>query len=291
MSSARRRFTLVIKCRDTKGIVAAVSGYLAQNDASIVESNQFNDSTSDLFFMRTVFRQDGPNMPALEGLRAGFGAIAERFGMTWQLHDDAVKPKLLIMVSKWGHCLYDLLHRWKAGLLPVDIPGVVSNHEDMRSFVEWNGIPFHHLPVDKDDKASKAAQEARILQLVGELRIDLVVLARYMQVLSAQTCDALSGRCINIHHSFLPSFQGARPYHQAHERGVKIIGATAHYVTSDLDEGPIIEQGVERVSHAHTPNQWVAIGRDVECAVLARAVNWHIEHRVMLHGRRTVVFA
>ena len=288
MSSSRRRFTLIVKCRDTKGIVAAVSGYLAQNDASIVESNHFNDSISDLFFMRTVFRQDGPGMPALDGLRAGFGAIADRFGMTWELHDDSVKPKLLIMVSKWGHCLSDLLHRWRAGLLPVDIPAVVSNHEDMRSFVEWNGIPFHYLPVDKDNKA---AQEAHLLKLVADLDIDLVVLARYMQVLSPELCNELSGRCINIHHSFLPSFQGARPYHQAHARGVKIIGATAHYVTSDLDEGPIIEQGVERVSHAHTPNQWVAIGRDIECAVLARAVNWHVEHRVMIHGNRTVVFA
>jgi formyltetrahydrofolate deformylase len=288
MSNVRRRFTLVVKCRDRKGIVAAVSGYLARNDASIVESNQFNDATSDLFFMRTVFRQDGANMPAPDALRAGFSAVAEPFGMTWELHDDSVKPRLLILVSKWGHCLYDLLHRWRAGLLPVDIPAVISNHEDMRSFVEWNGIAFHHLPIDKDHKA---AQEARILQLVGELEIDLVVLARYMQILSPQSCALLSGRCINIHHSFLPSFQGARPYHQAHERGVKIIGATAHYVTSDLDEGPIIEQGVERVSHAQTPNQWVAIGRDIECAVLARAVSWHIEHRVMIHGRGTVVFA
>ncbi len=291
MPHSRRRFTLVVKCRDTKGIVAAVSGYLAQNDASIVESNHFNDSTSGLFFMRTVFRQDGPNMPAPDRLREGFGDIAAHFGMTWELYDDGVRPRLLILVSKFGHCLYDLLHRWRAGLLPVDIPAVVSNHEDMRSFVEWNGIPFHYLPVDKEDKAAKAAQEARILQLVDELHIDLVVLARYMQILSPQMCAALAGRCINIHHSFLPSFQGARPYHQAHARGVKIIGATAHYVTSDLDEGPIIEQDVERVSHAHTPNQWVAIGRDIECAVLARAVAWHIEHRVMIHGRGTVVFA
>jgi len=290
MSSSRRRFTLVIKCRDTKGIVAAVSGYLAQNDASIVESNQFNDATSDLFFMRTVFRQDGPNMPAVEGLRDGFGAIAQRFGMTWQLHDDRVKPKLLIMVSKWGHCLYDLLHRWNAGLLPVDIPAVVSNHEDMRSFVEWNGIPFHCLPVDKDDPGSKVAQEARLLELVAELEVDLVVLARYMQVLSTQTCDALSGRCINIHHSFLPSFQGARPYHQAHERGVKIVGVTAHYATAELDDGPIIDQDVVRVSHRDAVEDLQRRGRDLEVVVLARAVRAHVEHRVLVHGRRTVVF-
>jgi formyltetrahydrofolate deformylase len=291
MSSSSDRFTLVVKCRDTKGIVAAVSGFLAQNDASIVESNHFNDAISDQFFMRTVFRPDGPAMPDLERLRAGFAPVAERFGMTWQLYDDRVKPRLLIAVSKFGHCLYNLLHRWRAGLLPVDIAAVFSNHEDMRSFVEWSGIPYYHLPVNKDDKRDKAAQEARILKLIDELKIDLVVLARYMQILSPQMCAALAGRCINIHHSFLPSFQGARPYHQAHARGVKIIGATAHYVTSDLDEGPIIEQGVERVSHAHTPDQLAAIGRDIECAVLARAVHWHIEHRVMLDGAKTVVFA
>jgi len=288
MSSARRRFTLIIKCVDTKGIVAAVSGFLAANDASIVESNHFNDSTNNLFFMRTVFRQDGPGMPPLPRLREDFAPVATRFGMSWQLYDDSVKPRLLIGVSKHGHCLYDLLHRWRAGLLPVDIPAVFSNHEDMRSFVEWSGIPFHYLPVDND---TRQAQEARILALVSELKIDLVVLARYMQVLSTGMCTALAGRCINIHHSFLPSFQGARPYHQAHARGVKIIGATAHYVTSDLDEGPIIEQGVQRVSHALTPNQWVAIGRDVECAVLARAVSWHIEHRVLIDGNKTVVFS
>jgi len=291
MSSGRDRYTLVVKCRDSKGIVAAVSGYLADNDASIVESNHFNDAIGDLFFMRTVFRPDGPAMPDLDLLRAGFRTIAERFGMTWHLHDERVKPRLLIGVSKHGHCLFNLLHRWRAGLLPVDIPAVFSNHEDMRSFVEWSGIAFHHLPVDKDDKRDKTAQEARILKLVKELDIDLVVLARYMQILSPPTCAALAGRCINIHHSFLPSFQGARPYHQAHARGVKIIGATAHYVTTDLDEGPIIEQGVERVSHAHTPDQLAAIGRDIECAVLARAVQWHIEHRVMIDAGKTVVFA
>jgi formyltetrahydrofolate deformylase len=211
--------------------------------------------------------------------------------MTWELHDDRVKPRLLIAVSRFGHCLYNLLHRWRADLLPVEIPAVFSNHEDLRSFVEWSGIPFHYLSVNKDDKNDKAAQEARILELVDELDIDLVVLARYMQILSPQLCSELAGRCINIHHSFLPSFQGARPYHQAHARGVKIIGATAHYVTSDLDEGPIIEQGVERVSHTHTPDQLAAIGRDIECAVLARAVHWHIEHRVMIDGSKTVVFA
>jgi formyltetrahydrofolate deformylase len=289
--SARERYTLVIKCRDTKGIVAAVSGYLADNDASIVESNHFNDSISDQFFMRTVFRREGHAMPQPAQLRAGFASIAQRFGMSWQLYDERVKPRLLIGVSRHGHALFNLLHRWRAGLLDVEIPAVFSNHEDMRSFVEWSGIAYHHLPVGKDDARGKATQEARILKLVDELKIDLVVLARYMQILSPPTCGALAGRCINIHHSFLPSFQGARPYHQAHARGVKIIGATAHYVTNDLDEGPIIEQGVERVSHAHTPDQLAAIGRDIECAVLARAVQWHIEHRVVIDGGKTVVFA
>ncbi len=280
-------YVLNLKCPDTKGVVAAVSGWLASQDASIVESSHFNDSVGDLFYMRTAFRPDSPAMPSVETLRAGFRPIAERFGMDWALHDATIRPRVLIAVSKFGHCLYDLLHRWRSGLLPVDVAGVVSNHEDMRSFVEWSGVPYHHLPVDKADKA---AQEAAFLAIVEAERVDLVVLARYMQILSAEMCRALSGRCINIHHSFLPSFKGARPYHQAYARGVKIIGATAHYVTSDLDEGPIIEQGVERVSHAHTPEQLVEIGRDIECAVLARAVNRHIAHRVLMNGNRTVVF-
>ena len=279
---------LNLQCPDTKGVVAAVSGWLASQDASIVESNHFNDAVEDRFFMRTAFRADSPAMPRLEALRAGFGPIALKFAMDWALHDATVKPRVLVAVSKFGHCLFDLLHRWRAGLLPVELVGVVSNHEDMRSFVEWSGVPYHHLPVDRADKS---AQEAAFLRIVEEERVDLVVLARYMQILSAQMCRALNGRCINIHHSFLPSFKGAKPYHQAYERGVKIIGATAHYVTTDLDEGPIIEQGVERVSHAQTPDDLVTIGRDIECAVLARAVKRHIEHRVLMNGAKTVVFA
>ena len=288
MKPADRRHVLVLKCPDTKGVVAAVSGYLASQDASITESNHFNDSVGDLFYMRTVFRADSAAMPDIEVLRAGFKPIAERFGMDWALHDASIRPRVLIAVSKFGHCLFDLLHRWRSGLLPIDVVGVVSNHEDMRSFVQWSGVPYHHLPVDKSNKPE---QEAAFLKIVADERVDLVVLARYMQILSVEMCAQLSGRCINIHHSFLPSFKGAKPYHQAHARGVKIIGATAHYVTSDLDEGPIIEQGVERVSHAHTPDQLVEIGRDIECAVLARAVGWHIDHRVMLNGPKTVVFA
>ena len=284
---AKPRFVLNLKCPDTKGVVAAVSGWLASQDASIVESNHFNDAVGDLFYMRTAFRPDSPSMPGIETLRAGFEPIARRFAMDWALHDAAIRPRVLIAVSKFGHCLYDLLHRWRSGLLPVEVAGVVSNHEEMRSFVEWSGVPYHFLPVDKADKG---AQEAAFLALVEAERADLVVLARYMQILSSGMCQALSGRCINIHHSFLPSFKGAKPYHQAHARGVKIIGATAHYVTSDLDEGPIIEQGVERVSHAQTPEDLVTIGRDIECAVLARAVSRHIEHRVLMNGARTVVF-
>jgi len=267
------QFILILKCPDRKGVVAAVSGFLADNDASILESNHFNERMTDQFYMRTVFRQDGDGMPPLEALRKGFDLIARRFNMEWELFDASIKPKVLIAVSKFGHCLYDLLHRWRSGILPVDIVGVVSNHDDMRSFVEWSGIAYFHLPVTKD---SKAEQEAAILGLVKDLNVDLVVLARYMQILSPDLCRALSGRCINIHHSFLPSFKGAKPYHQAFERGVKIIGATAHYVTTDLDEGPIIEQGVQRVDHGDTPDDLVEIGRDVECNVLARAVLWHV---------------
>ncbi len=282
-----RRYILVLRCPDAKGIVAAVSSFLAENDATIVDAQQFNDADADLFYMRTSFRAAGPAFPGPDALRGQFAPIADRLGMHWQLHDAGRKARVLIAVSRIGHCLFDLLHRWRAGLLNVEIPAVFSNHEDMRSFVEWSGIPFHHLPVGKDNRAE---QEAAVLDLAERLDIDLVVLARYMQVLSPALCTALSGRCINIHHSFLPSFKGAGPYQQAHERGVKIIGATAHYVTSDLDEGPIIEQGVERISHAQNSRDLTLVGRDIECSVLARAVPWHVERRVMLNGKRTVVF-
>lgn len=281
------RFILILKCPDRKGVVAAVSGFLADNDASIVESNHFNDSLAGQFYMRTVFRPDGA-MPGMEALRQGFELIAQRFSMTWSLHDAAAKPRVLIAVSKFGHCLFDLLHRWRAGLLPAEIVGVVSNHEDLRSFCEWSGVPFHDLPITRE---TKAEQEAAFLGLVDELKVDLVVLARYMQILSPAMCQRLAGRCINIHHSFLPGFKGARPYHQAYARGVKIIGATAHYVTTDLDEGPIIEQGVQRVNHSQGPDELVQIGRDIECTVLARAVGWHVEHRVLIEGGKTIVFA
>ncbi len=278
---------LLVQCPDRRGVVAAVAGYLAESQASIIESNHFNDGLHDEFFMRMVFRRDGPGMPELDVLEAGFAPIAERFQMTFSFHDTRVKPRVLIAVSKFGHCLYDLLHRWRAGLLPIEIPAVVSNHDDMRSFVEWSGLPYHHLPILKGEKA---AQEAKILELMEAHAIDLVVLARYMQILSPELCARVSGRCINIHHSFLPSFKGAKPYHQAHARGVKIIGATAHYVTTDLDEGPIIEQDVARVSHKHTPEEMVVMGQDIECRVLGRAVSWHVDRRVVMNGQRTIVF-
>ncbi|HWU48687.1 MAG TPA: formyltetrahydrofolate deformylase [Asticcacaulis sp.] len=279
---------LIIKCPDTRGIVAAVSGYLNDNDISIVESNQFNDSEGDVFYVRVVFKQAGPKMPPMDTLRDGFKPIAHRFSMDWSIHNLSIKPRVVIAVSKFGHCLYELLHRWRSGQLPVEIACVVSNHEDMRSFIEWNGVPYVHLPVSK---ANKAEQEAALLALIEDQRADLVVLARYMQILSDDLARRLEGRCINIHHSFLPSFKGAKPYHQAHTRGVKIIGATAHYVTSDLDEGPIIEQDVQRVHHGLTPEQLVAIGQDIEARVLARAVTWHAERRVIINGAKTVVFS
>ena len=280
-------YILVLKCPDRKGVVAAVSRFLADNDVSIVESNHFNDAIIDEFYMRTVFYADGPVMPSLETLERGFERIARRFEMQWSLHPGGVRPRVLIAVSKFGHCLYDLLHRFRSGLLPVEVAGVVSNHDDMRSFVEWNGLPFHLLPVTRE---TKSEQEGQLLALVDALKVDLVVLARYMQILSPDLCARLSGRCINIHHSFLPSFKGAKPYHQAFDRGVKIIGATAHYVTTDLDEGPIIEQGVQRVDHGHTPDDLVKMGQEIECSVLARAVTWHAERRILINGMKTVVF-
>ena len=277
---------LVLSCPDCKGIVSAVSTLLTRHDATILESKQFNDALLDRFYMRVVFRADGARFPGLAELRERFAPLAAELRMSWRMESSTQKARVLIAVSKFGHCLLDLLHRWRAGLLPVEVVGVVSNHQTWQSTVEWHGIPFHHLPVSPDNKP---AQEARLRELFGELRIDLLVLARYMQILSPQLCRDLAGRCINIHHSFLPSFKGARPYHQAYERGVKIIGATAHYVTEDLDEGPIIEQSVERVDHEHTPARFQEIGADLETIVLSRAVRWHVEHRVVVEGRRTVV--
>ena len=286
--STSRGGVLTLACPDRPGIVAAVAGALAALDLNITEANQFNDAAPGDFFMRAAFEPIGPIGPSHEEVGAALATLAERFGMTLSLHGAQERLKVLIGVSKFGHCLYDLLHRWRSDVLPIEVVGVFSNHEDMRSFVEWNGLPYHYLPVGAE---TKAAQEARLLGLVASSGADLVVLARYMQILSTDLCGALQGRCINIHHSFLPSFKGAKPYHQAHARGVKIIGATAHYVTADLDEGPMIEQAVERVNHGASPADLVDIGRDIEARVLARAVKWHAERRVMLSGQRTIVFS
>lgn len=276
---------LTIRCTDRPGLVAAVTGFLAESNFTIVESHQHQDA--DDFFMRIVFKPVSAAIPSLPEVESSFAPIASRFDMTATFTDASRKPKILLMVSRFGHCLHDLLHRWRAGQLQVDIPAVVSNHEDMRSFTEWNGIPYHHLPVTPQNKPE---QERALLKLVEENHIDLVVLARYMQILSPDLCAVLAGRCINIHHSFLPSFKGAKPYHQAHARGVKLIGATAHYVTTDLDEGPIIEQDTRRVSHSRTAEELTLIGQEVEASVLSRAVRWHIEQRVILNGSRTIVF-
>lgn len=280
-------YILTIRCPDRRGIVAAVAGLLAARECSIVEAHQHQDRAGGTFFMRVVFEAEGASPPGFAALQADIADIAARFDMDAELHDCAVKPRILIMVSRFGHCLHDLLNRWRGGQLPVEIAGVVSNHDDMRGITEYNGLPYHHLPVTRE---TKDAQEDRVIALIGALDVDLVVLARYMQILSPRLCAVLSGRCINIHHSFLPSFKGAKPYHQAHARGVKIIGATAHYVTTDLDEGPIIEQETRRVSHARTPEDLVAIGQEVECAVLARAVRWQVDRRVLLNGQQTIVF-
>ncbi|MEU7181532.1 MULTISPECIES: formyltetrahydrofolate deformylase [Streptomyces] len=280
------QYVLTLSCPDKQGIVHAVSSYLFITGCNIEDSQQFGDHDTGLFFMRVHFSADAAG--SVENLRAGFAAVGDSFHMDWQIHRADEKMRIILMVSKFGHCLNDLLFRSRIGALPVEIAAVVSNHTDFAELVGSYGIPFHHVPVRRD---TKAAAEAELLELVRKENVELVVLARYMQVLSDDLCKALSGRIINIHHSFLPSFKGAKPYHQAHARGVKLIGATAHYVTADLDEGPIIEQEVERVGHGVTPDQLVAIGRDVECQALARAVKWHSERRVLLNGSRTVVFA
>lgn len=282
---ATQQYVLTLSCPDKQGIVHAVSSYLFMTGCNIEDSQQFGDRDTGLFFMRVHFAADAP--VTVEKLRASFAAIGDTFRMDWQIHRSDERMRIVLMVSKFGHCLNDLLFRHRIGALPVDIAAVVSNHTDFEELVGSYGVPFVHIPVTKD---TKAAAEAQLLELVRAEEVDLVVLARYMQVLSDTLCKELSGRIINIHHSFLPSFKGAKPYHQAHARGVKLIGATAHYVTADLDEGPIIEQEVERVGHEVTPDQLVAIGRDVECQALARAVKWHSEHRVLLNGTRTVVF-
>ncbi len=282
-SAAGTEFVLTLSCPDRPGIVSAVAGTLAGLGSNIIESQQFGDAGSNLFFMRVQFSAQ----VSAGTLHEALGVTADRFAMTWQL-DAAGRPlRTLVMVSTAAHCLNDLAFRARAEELPVDLVAVVSNHTALEPMARFYGIDFRHLPVTKD---TKPAAEAQLLDLVASLDVELVVLARYMQILSPDLCQALAGRAINIHHSFLPSFKGARPYAQAHDRGVKLIGATAHYVTADLDEGPIIEQDVERVDHTRSVADLVRLGQDVERRALALAVRWHAEHRVLLNGHRTVVF-
>jgi formyltetrahydrofolate deformylase len=284
--AAPPEFVLTLSCADVPGIVYAVSSFLVQHRCSIVQSQQYGDRDTGVFFMRVHFESADPAVDVAD-LRSDFGWVGDSFQMSWHLQEAAAKQRVLILVSKFGHCLNDLLFRYSVGGLAIEIPAIVSNHRDFEGLAATYGIPFHHVPVTAETKSDA---EAQLLTLVDELSIDLVVLARYMQVLSNDLCKQLEGRAINIHHSFLPSFKGAKPYHQAHARGVKLIGATAHYVTADLDEGPIIEQEVARVDHSVDTEQLVAAGRDVECQALARAVKWHTENRVLLNGHRTVVF-
>jgi formyltetrahydrofolate deformylase len=282
--SIERRFILTIVCPDRRGIVATVSRFLFERGCNIVDSTQFGDLEQGQFFLRMLFSSD--QTVTRDTLETDFAAIADEFTMDARFYDEGHKTRTLIMVSHLGHCLVDLLYRWSIGALPIDVIGIVSNHRDFEKLAGSYDLPFTYLPVTKENKQT---QEAELLAIIEQRDVELVVLARYMQILSEPTCERLRGRVINIHHSFLPSFKGARPYHQAHQRGVKLIGATAHYVTEDLDEGPIIEQSVERVTHALSPQDCTAVGRDIEAIVLARAVKWHAEHRILLSGVRTVV--
>lgn len=285
MPDTSTTYILTLSCPDRVGIVAAVCIFLSEQQCNILDSAQFGDSETGLFFMRVHFRAE-PGAPGEADLFSRFEKVAGEFEMAWNLKRGEDRCRILIMVSKQGHCLHDLLYRYRSGGLPAEIAAIVSNHQDMADVAQWNNIPFHHLPITAENKKK---QEAKLRVLIEKHDVDLVVLARYMQVLSPELCRDLSGWCINIHHSFLPSFKGAKPYRQAHSRGVKLIGATAHYVTEDLDEGPIIEQGVQRVDHSHSAEELEAIGRDVESLVLARAVRWHAEHRVLLNGHKTVI--
>ena len=277
-------YILTLSCPDRLGLVHAVSGFLLEHNGNIEEAAQFNDTDTGLFFMRVQFACASFDFDELKTRLTGF---AQSFGMRWQLHAQAQPMRTVIMVSREGHCLNDLLFRWKSGLLPIDIRAIISNHREFYQLAASYNVPFHHLPVTSN---TKSQVEIRQFEIIQDEQAELVVLARYMQILSNNLCSNLSGRAINIHHSFLPSFKGAKPYHQAHDRGVKLIGATAHYVTADLDEGPIIEQDVTRVDHSKTVENLTTLGRDTESQVLARAVKWHSEHRVLINGHKTVIF-
>jgi formyltetrahydrofolate deformylase len=277
---------LSLACPDRPGIVRAVAEYVHERGGDMLDSQQFVDRSRARFFMRVHVLLDRPEVDVVR-LRSDFAPVAESLDMQWTLTDVQERQRVAILVSRFGHCLNDLLFRWSTGQLKIDIPVIISNHRDLEPQANAYGVPFVHIPVTPD---TRAEAEQELLRLIKEHDVDLVVLARYMQILSDDLCRQLAGRAINIHHSFLPSFKGGKPYHQAHERGVKLVGATAHYVTSELDEGPIIEQEVVRVAHNHDPQDLVVAGRDAECVALARAVQWHSEHRILLSGHRTVVF-
>ena len=281
-----REFVLTVSCPDRRGIVHAVSGVMLEQSMTILDSQQFADTTAGEFHLRMHLAKEGEVL-AVEELDRAMRAVATEFAMTYAVHDLSRRRRVLVLVSQQGHCLNDLLFRVESGSLPVEVPAIVSNHEDFRALAEWHEIPFHHVPVTA---GTKPEAEAELRRLVQEHQADTIVLARYMQILSADLCTDFAGRVINIHHSLLPSFKGAKPYTQAHDRGVKVIGATAHYVTADLDEGPIIEQDFRRVDHRMSPAELARVGQELEAMALARAVRWHVEHRVILRGRRTIVF-
>jgi len=276
---------LTVTCKSTRGVVAAITNFLAESGCNLIDSSQFDDQETGQFFMRVGFIAETGATQA--SLTDGMAAVAAKYEMDYTFHDTDTKLKTIIMVSRFGHCLNDLLYRWRIGALPIDIVGVISNHTDYQKVVVNHDIPFHQIKVTKDNKP---AAEARIMEVVTDSGAELIILARYMQILSDQMCQKMSGQIINIHHSFLPSFKGANPYKQAHERGVKLIGATSHYVTADLDEGPIIEQDTVRVTHAQSPSDYVSLGRDVEAQVLSRAILAHAQRRTFLNGNKTVVF-
>ncbi len=291
---AEHRYTLTLSCPDRAGIVAAVSGFVAQHGGFIVEASYHTDQETQRFFMRQEIRADSLPFDATE-LRTRFTPLAEQFRMSWQVSDSAVKKRVVLLVSKQDHCLNDLLHRWRSGELEVEIPCVISNHEDLRGFVEWHGIPFHYVPMQDKTGQDKTGQDktaafAEITLLFEQARGDVMVLARFMQIVPPDLCTRYAGRIINIHHSFLPSFAGAKPYHQAYHRGVKLIGATCHYVSDDLDAGPIIEQDTTRIDHGDTVEDMVRYGKDIEKAVLARGLRYHVEDRVLVCGNKTIVF-
>jgi formyltetrahydrofolate deformylase len=280
-------YILTTSCPDTTGVVAAVAGFLAEHNANITEAQHHNDPHSRTSFMRTVFHDNGAGLPGVQALDRAFAdGVGQRFGMRWRFHEVRHRCRTLIAVSRQGHCLNSILHRWSTGTLPIEVAAVVSNHQDMRSLAEWHGVPFHYLPISD---GRRAEQERRLLELFEQAEAELLVLARYMQILTADACRYFDGRAINIHHSFLPGFKGAKAYHQAFERGVKLIGATAHYVTSELDEGPIIEQEVDRVDHTQSAEDMSIVGSELETVVLNRAIKWHAERRVFRNDRKTVV--